>query len=92
MLPYIDVNLFNLLSLYLLEFVHHCDIIVRNPCLNDFKQFVSLCLQLKIEVNLNSCIKKKAVMAEQEAHDLSGLDVDTGESMVMYNTHTYIEC
>jgi hypothetical protein len=31
-------------------------------------------------------------MAEQEAHDLSGLDVDTGERMVMYNTHTYIEC
>jgi hypothetical protein len=47
-LPYTDVNLFDFLRLYLSELaLHHCDVTVRNPCFNDFKQFVCLYLQLK---------------------------------------------
>jgi hypothetical protein len=47
-LPYTDVNLFDFLRLYLLELaLHHSDVTVRNPRLNDFKQFVCFYLQLK---------------------------------------------
>jgi hypothetical protein len=44
-LPYTDVNLFDILKLYLLELVlRQCDVTVTNPCLNDFKQ--SACLSV----------------------------------------------
>jgi hypothetical protein len=50
----INVNLFDILKLYLLELVlRQCDVIVTNPCLNDLKQFVSLYLQLRIREVLN---------------------------------------
>jgi hypothetical protein len=69
---------------------------------NDSEQFFPLYLQLKIQVKpgspraeVNSVFKKnmKAAIAnlykaKPAAHDLSGFEIDPGETMVMYNTHT----